>query len=214
MTRWNNIVSHVHRSGPSGFIRVLLVTITIPCLTNQVQGQSVSSASYSELGGSQRADSLISAAEAAGTMHPRVERQKPVSAQWKESAWWGREDRRCVEASGMGPVRSGEFIIGGELGGRPAILPRVPAKIWWAPLHNGERMDSLVIVGERLSSPMHMRLALGTVAFPMSPGQSIPSADREYFFPSGTIIPDWGRWLLIASSGPNWGCFIVTSGRG
>lgn len=209
-----SIVSQVRRSRPSGFIRLLFVAVTIPCLANHVQGQSVSPASYSDLGGSQRADSLITAAEAAGAMHPRAERQKSVSAEWKENAWWGSEERKCVEVRGMGPVRSGEFIIGGELGGRPAILPRVPAKIWWAPLHNGERMDSLIIVGERLSSPMQMRLALGTVAFVMSPGQSIPPTDREYFFPSGTVIPDWGRWLLVASSGPNWGCFIVTSGRG
>jgi hypothetical protein len=134
--------------------------------------------------------------------------------EWDAKSWWGNQDRECVEARGMGPVRSGDFIIGGELGDDPPIFPRVPAKIWWAPLHNSESMDSLVIVGERLSSPMQMRLALGTIAFPLWPGQTIPPARREYFYPSGTIIPDWGRWLLVASSGANWGCFIVTLGRG
>src|SRR5690606_34789525 len=99
-----NMVDQVRLSRPSRFIRLLLVAVTIPCLANQVHGQSVSSASYSELGESQRADSLIAAAEAAGAVHPRAKLEKPVSAQWKENAWWGSEERKCVEARGMGPV--------------------------------------------------------------------------------------------------------------
>jgi hypothetical protein len=75
-------------------------------------------------------------------------------------------------------------------------------------------MDSLIVTGTRLSSPMQMRQAFGNIAFPFQSLPLPPVSEREYFFPTGTIIPDWGRWLLVATSGANWGCFIVTLGFG
>lgn len=160
------------------------------------------------------ADSLIASAEADGATHPRAERSRPLPAEWDARSWWGSADRKCVEVRGRGPARSGEFIIGGELGTDPPIYAGIAVKIWWAPLHNSRTMEPLSVVGERLSSPMQMRLTLETVAFPVQPGQRIAEADREYFYPGDTVIPDAGRWLLVASSGDNWGCFIMNVGRG
>ena len=160
------------------------------------------------------ARAALAIAEAGGRAHPRAERVKRLPPSWNATEWWGAADRRCIEAHGAGPVRSGDFIIGGELGRERPIYPRASAKIWWAPFHNAADMDSLVISGTRLSAPMEVRLAFGQVAYTSAPNSRTPLPDREYFFPTGTVIPDWGRWLLVATSGANWGCFIVVLGRG
>jgi hypothetical protein len=206
--RLAGLLTPAYRPRAGLLARCLLPGAVVFGLAAELQAQAGSPSS------SQRADSLVAAAEAAGAAHPRAARLRQLPASWDASAWWGSSDRKCVAARGRGPIRSGDFIIGGALGDQPAILPRVPAKIWWAPLHNSEHMDSLVVVGQRLSPPMQIRLSFGLVAFPVTPQARAEPGAREYFYPSRTVIPDWGQWLLVASSGPNWGCFIVTLGRG
>jgi hypothetical protein len=47
-------------------------------------------------------------------------------------------------------------------------------------------------------------------------GWAIGGSPREgafgpIFYASGIVFPSPGRWLLIATSGHDWGCFIVTA---
>ncbi len=119
--------------------------------------------------------------------------------------------RVCVEAFEMGPARSGEFTIGGNLAGTSAMIAGHTGKVWWAPLHHARNMPPLVVRGRSVTTGDTVRFASANVAWPVGPGLvRVPEAERKYFFPSGITIPTAGRWLLIATSGPNWGCFILT----
>ncbi len=122
----------------------------------------------------------------------------------------GTAERRCVEGSGLGPVRSGEFVIGGTLSGPdPSARGRgVAPKIWWSPLHHSATMD-LVVRARRGGSSEEYRFHGTTVAWGSSPGQTVPESEREYFFPSGIEFLHSGRWVVVATQGSDWGCFIL-----
>jgi hypothetical protein len=87
-------------------------------------------------------------------------------------------------------------------------------KVWWAPLHYSHDMPPLLVRGRSLTNPRDtVRFTSARIAWPVFPGaKSVPEAELKYFFPSGITIPKPGRWLLIATSGANWGCFILTVG--
>jgi len=115
------------------------------------------------------------------------------------------EGRSCVVGQGSGPNRSGEFVIGGNLGGREAMVAGRVGKVWWSPMHHARDMPPLLVRGRSLTVPSDtVRFATDQVA---SVGGRL---ERQYFFPSGISVPQPGRWLLIATSGANWGCFILT----
>ncbi len=114
------------------------------------------------------------------------------------------ENRTCAVGYGMGPVRSGEFIIGGQLSGRVAMVAGQRGKVWWAPLHHARIMPPLLVRGRNLSAPNDtVRFITRMVA------QTVGQAPLQYFFPSGILVPRPGRWLMVATSGANWGCFIL-----
>ena len=122
----------------------------------------------------------------------------------------GTAERKCVEASGLGPVRSGEFVIGGSLSG-PDLIGRgmgVAPKIWWSPLHHSATMN-LVVRARRGGSAEEYRFHGMTVAWGAGAGQPVPEGEREYFFPSGVEFLHSGRWVAVATQGSDWGCFIL-----
>ncbi len=116
---------------------------------------------------------------------------------------------------GAHSVRSGEFTIGGQLGDylypTSALHAGHRGKIWWRPDLAKAEM-SLEVRGRSLTNPQDtLRFNSATVAWPVGEGvgRSVPPKLRDYFFPSGIVVPKPGRWLLVATSGANWGCFIV-----
>jgi hypothetical protein len=138
------------------------------------------------------------------TSYPILRTTPPFPSSFDHS---GSAVRKCVAGVGLGPVRSGEFVIGGEVTGTRAGRE---AKIWWSPFHHALDMPPLVVEGRSLSAPPDsFRFESANVAFPGNPRDGpVPEAERRYFFPTGITIPRPGLWLLIATSGPNWGCFI------
>lgn len=122
------------------------------------------------------------------------------------------QPRVCVTTHDFGPARSGEFTIGGNLSPGSSMLAGRPGKVWWAPLYAARRMPPLLVRGRSLTNLGDtVRFTSERVAWPAVPGSPpIPEEKRKYFFPSGITIPQPGRWLLIATSGRNWGCFILT----
>ncbi|HUE90345.1 MAG TPA: hypothetical protein VMO26_30035 [Vicinamibacterales bacterium] len=155
---------------------------------------------------------IIAAAERQGQAFSRYETPQeptPVLATHRR----GSAERRCVEGFEFGPVRSGEFVIGGQLAGSRMMTAGRRGKVWWAPLNHSLDMPPLVVRGRNLSSRTDtVHYSTPDVAWPVTPGAlPIPEARREYFFPSGISLPTRGRWLLIATSGSNWGCFIISA---
>jgi hypothetical protein len=143
---------------------------------------------------------IVAAAEADGAAYPRFAGTPTRDA----------SPRSCVDGREVGPALSGEFTIGGNLSGSVAMRAGRQGKVWWAPLRQAADMPPLLVRGRSLTTPSDtVWYASSSVAY--SGGTTLgPLVDRKYFFPSGIAIPRPGRWLLIATSGPNWGCFILT----
>ena len=141
---------------------------------------------------------IVAAAEAEGQHYPDGGKLKA---------------RQCVISHETGPSISGEFTIGGNLGGSQSLHAGRIGKIWWSPLTKSERMPPLVVRGRDLSTLTDtVRFTSPTISFPVGPvaAAAPPPSQRQYFFPSGFSVPRAGRWLVIATSGKNWGCFILT----
>jgi hypothetical protein len=154
---------------------------------------------------------IIARAEADGAAYPYVEAANPHKGSFIRGMAGGT-DRRCYEGIDLGPVRSGEFVIGGQLSGARGMRAGLQGKVWWAPFNHSRDMPPLEVRGRSLSNPADsLRYTTATVAWPVSPGsQLVAESAREYFFPSGITMPAAGRWVVIATSGNNWGCFILT----
>ncbi len=108
----------------------------------------------------------------------------------------GASARECVEVEDD-VVRSGEFVAGNF---RPFIrswsdLER--GKIWWAPLHQ-ESMKGLKVEAIPLVNEGKQR----TYSFPDRASNS-----NGAFYPSEMDLSAAGYWRLVATSGPDWGCF-------
>jgi hypothetical protein len=186
------VVARVRRSRAI----VWIATVAYVCLAPNLFGQ------FRAVPRNSGEAEMIAVAEAEGAAFRRIALTDGNSA----------APRVCVSGYDLGPASSGEFTIGGNLGGSVAMLAGRQGKVWWAPLHRAAHMPPLVVRGRRLTTPSDtLRFTTGTIASPTAPGgPRLLPAERKYFFPSGIVIPRRGRWLLIATSGANWGCFILT----
>ena len=149
----------------------------------------------------------VGAAEKEGTTHPRGAPPASLGPSFEPGGNEGTAERKCVEFPvGIQPAnrRSGEIIVGGSIG---ALKAGEEGKVWWAPLHDPAGAKStLVVRSARLDAANKTSLFTSKdYAWPIAPG------GREHaFFPSGFGLPESGHWLLTATSGDDWGCFIVT----
>ncbi len=154
---------------------------------------------------------LIVEAERLGAEYPRFDPAAPAveGAPVLRTKERPATPRTCVRASLPGPVRSGEFEIGGGL--LPRWQPEGP-KIWWSPTHHGRDLPLLVLTATNTSDPNQVvttdpwGLAYGT---PM-PVVPVPEEERNYFFPTWVPFPGPGQWLVVGTAGPNWGCVVLT----
>ena len=129
--------------------------------------------------------------------------------------------RKCVDAYdsfaayqtfGGFPVRSGEFGITGSLGGylymNAALHAGRRGAILWYPDHAAADMPPLVVRGRSLTD---LRDTLRHTANAVTwSGRGFRPQESTHVFFSGIAFPHPGLWLLVATSGENWGCFILT----
>lgn len=131
----------------------------------------------------------------------------------ERAAWFaeapGSAERDCVDVDQhpQDAVRAGEFVAGPFVQYRQqwARDPRNATKLWWIPLHSSP-MPGLTVRAILLDDP-----AVRQVVTP--PRDLFASTAVGLFYPSTVELPAPGRWLLVATAGPDWGCFLLTLGE-
>lgn len=200
-------MTHRRTSASRRLTRTAVAVGVFPALVGlSVMAASPQRADVSTLPGGEVTDSFIAVIELEGQRWPRPASPPSLPRSHGSRHVGGNADRRCVTAVAGIAVRSGEFVIGGD---HPLSSRRLN-KVWWAPLVNAKAMH-LVVRGQLLGSPADtLRFESSSVAHPVAPGQSRAQEDiDDYFFPSGFPVPSAGSWVVVATSGPNWGCFIL-----
>ncbi len=117
---------------------------------------------------------------------------------WNDSA-----PRQCVSGGSNNAVRSGDFVIGGDIHGAGSGRE---VKIWWEPKHPAASF-SLVVRGARVG-PVSDTLRYVNIDWAVG-GSPKVGLTGPIFYASGIAFPSAGQWLLIATSGPDWGCFLL-----
>ena len=194
---------------PGGFMRSVLIVLAIlsSIAVTATSTVALQNSAAPVLTGQTEAE-IVAAAERGGTAFAVDTRVPSLPAKYfSEPPTPGAAERKCVAATGMGPVRSGQFVIGGLLSeprGKTGEL-----KIWWAPMHHAATM-SIVVRGRMAGTGSTTEFLSSNVAWPIPrPGQTVPVAERQYFFPSGVYFSSPGTWILVATQGSDWGCFIL-----
>lgn len=103
-------------------------------------------------------------------------------------------------------VRSGEFIAGNFLLlSRLTGDPPFETKIYWMPLDpDAAKFKTATLRIENADAPGP------TVTTVLGSEDSWSGGPGAYFWPSGTPIPERGRWRLTIEADGHWGCFITS----
>ena len=150
------------------------------------------------------ADSMpraIAEAEAQGARHPRAEVNNPL--QNAPGMAPGSNERKCVSVDGFNAARSGDFVAGAFSGYDQAWRTGY-GKVWWQPANaTRDHAPPLIVRATRLGQGDATRVF-------EFPDITVPVGSNMLFYPSGTHVPTTGQWMLVATAGPNWGCFLLT----
>jgi hypothetical protein len=145
----------------------------------------------------------LRAVEAEARAHPELPASHLDPLWWRENEIPGTADRRCTAVPRQGPVRSGDFAI--WYGSLSDVQSGRENKVAWAPTENSREMALTVraqLIGDP-SASVSLEHGLGR---PYRPGE--PPREDEWFFPSGISFSKPGEWVVVATSGRNWGCFV------
>ncbi|MDX2260088.1 MAG: hypothetical protein SFU84_00145 [Gemmatimonadales bacterium] len=105
-------------------------------------------------------------------------------------------------------VRSGDFIAG-PFETYNDVWKQGYGKLWWHPSEMTPKPPLLVVQATRLDEQAESRVFESSdIAWPSGPKES--EATSLKFYPTGIRLPSLGRWMLVATAGNNWGCFIHT----
>jgi hypothetical protein len=128
----------------------------------------------------------------------------PRQVQSEEVELEGSSERICVEVPFRRGVivRSGEMIIGGTIG---YPTPNGRIKIWWRPLKTSEGM-TLSVVGQKIGTDDE--LVRYTTSGPTIASSSGNRRPDDLFFPGIMVFSSPGKWVIVGTSGAQWGCFL------
>ncbi len=146
----------------------------------------------------------IAEAEERGSRHPPAVTN---NAGRYHTAYTGSHERRCVDTE-RGAMRSGDFVAG-PFDLYNGVWRQGYGKLWWHPNEMPPEAPVLVVQAIRLDEPADgLVFEAKQVAGQSGPTESGATGTR--FYPTGIRLPTVGRWMLVATAGNNWGCFILT----
>jgi hypothetical protein len=165
----------------------------------------------SQIGGAQQIRATVQQAEVEGAAFPHGVPPTALGPAFAERPFGGTSERRCVpsipdDSLPGGALRSGDFIIRTRFTGRGGLRVTKSSysdgsKILWIPRHgSADRGDTLLLRAVRMASPPDS-FRQRVTDFPHSHG--------EYGFVSGVRFPAPGQWLVVATAGTDWGCFLL-----
>jgi hypothetical protein len=148
------------------------------------------------------APDAVQRAETRGAAYQRGEKrfeQVGVDAQ----AHVGTKDRKCVEVGDADVVQSGDFVAGSFKFFSGHWQSSGARKLWWMPryLPNDQAPGPLLLEATALDRLENVNTYRGE--------SIVRGAAGFYFFNTDFGLPQAGRWLIVGTAGPNWGCFIV-----
>ena len=152
----------------------------------------------------------------------------PVNPTASSGRYEGVADRVCVDVepgvAETGAWRSGDFVAGSfdvYLEERPKDF--VYNKLWWSPAYNRpDLLAGVTVRAVRLDAPgpgpsteifFLDQVAWGAGSAEATPTPLPEGVHPDYFYPSGLELPTGGHWMLVATMGPNWGCFVIDLDR-
>jgi hypothetical protein len=151
----------------------------------------------------------IAEAEAQGRAYPRTERAPTFPAAVDTLAHIGTAQRVCVDAGTANVVRSGEFYAG-PFAGYSENWHTISNwyKLWWQPAHLPDAdvpfgLTVRIALLDSVSETYVMR-----TTSQIMPAAQLAMMNHTPFFGSEIHLPHTGRWLMVASTGANWGCFV------
>ena len=150
----------------------------------------------------------VAAAEAEGVTFPTVAVTSPEALRYAKE-FGPQEQRRCVETGKESRASSGDFVAGPFQGYilRDKTYGR---KTWWAPRQRPA--TPLRLRGTLIGSPdVVVNDTFTQTTRPVArtgPGPEMFVVGPS-FFPTWVRFPRGGKWLVVVTSGDNWGCFIM-----
>lgn len=150
----------------------------------------------------------VAQAEAEGAAFAHVAPPSVVQAMFAAGRFGGTSERRCAPALPGDSLpalslRSGDFIIRGHwelrAGGRGN-------KILWLPFQGSPQMRGtpLLVRAVRIADPSDSQRQT-ILGFTHGGGYGEP----VFGWPSVVRFPRAGQWLVIATAGADWGCFVL-----
>jgi hypothetical protein len=164
---------------------------------------------------------IVDSVERAGAQWDRDTTAVQIPTMYARAAS-GTSQRRCVETRGMQSVRSGDFAAWGQLTfATPKVIAAdsssaaAPLLAGWAASNTAKGARSQKVGW----TPIH-RPTPGGYHFefwPVDQSATRPTINTSLaytgdgqppFISSGLSIAAPGTWVVVVTSGPDWGCFI------
>jgi hypothetical protein len=167
------------------------------------------------------ADKSSADVEREAQSYPQAPPPKELPANF-EQEHPGSSERECVyvnplldEVGRDGAIRSGQIVAGPFGHFVRGWNPYIENKLWIAPLHTGGMPGATIqrvpLDGQRGMSAVRYEQVAWTAE---AASQESAEARSTRFYPGGLKLPEAGRWRLVVTSGPDWGCFELTLSEG
>jgi hypothetical protein len=166
-------------------------------------------ASTTHVVNAQNIPATIREAEAQGADFAHDAPQVVQQSYFRDSPFGGTVERRCVPSTAHHALpngsRSGDFIVRAGWSGAYEFQAGKEHKVLWVPLHGSPFSKTpLVVRAVRVGNPADsIRFRVAGLA------RGHGSSGPLYGYPSLVSFPNAGQWVVVATAGNDWGCFVL-----